>query len=386
MADHDTPEPGAPAPGTEPTPEPAPVPMPDQIVIGDEQPAHAPSSLETGTPRPVATGPEPGGLSTGWKVVIALVVLAALTAIGVGWWLYYETTQARNAAIERLNEATALVESADDVVLAVDAVVRAEIDADVGEQAAELQDELPGAREELSSAIRLIGQARVDLPDDELVYAQALEDSALARIDMLDDASTILEYNVKAAAALDPALDAWSLVVEAGDLSIQAVESYNELTRESVTRSAELTGEAAEKVREAQALFSEAATGFPEVDFEPYLEYCAEKLAALEISKEANEAYLADRPEAANELSQRYNEAEQALAELAAELPASPAELIANGYERYAAEATEDYFDARARATDADGRLREAAGEGDVGIDEEDGPPPDDEAPVDEED
>ena len=312
---------------------------------------------------PADTAPSaPRTSGTGRKVFIGVVVLAALTVAGVAGWLYYEEIQARNEAVARLDQATVHVEIADATVLAVDEVVRAEIDREVGERAAELIPRVPGAREELITAIRLIGQARVDLPENEAQYAIALEESARTRIMMLDAAETILEYNVKAAAALDPALAAWALAVEAGETSVRAVQEYNKLTREGVTRSATLTREAEVKILDARKLFSEAATGFPEVDFGPYLEYCDEKYAALQISKRADQAYLAGRLAEANTLSEQYNAAEKALAVKAASLPASPAELIAAAYERHAAEATEDYFDARAKATEADARLREAAG------------------------
>ena len=319
-------------------------------------------------PEPPRRGPR--------TALIALAVVA-LGILGLMLWYQNEGRKEQAEAVARLDEATVLVERADEVVLEVDAVVRAEIDSELGARAEQVEPRLPSAREDLASAITLIERARPTLPETELDYADALQEAADARLEMLETAETILEFNVKAAAALEPALDAWSLVVEAGTLTVQAVEEYNKLTRESVTRSSELTGEAEQKVERARELFSEAATGFPEADFAAYLEYCEEKLAAIEISKQADAAYLGDRPQEANTLSARYNDAERTLAEKATALPATPAEPIADAYERYAGEATEEYFEARARATEADGRLRVLAGIEAVPDEDEDETPED---------
>lgn len=279
--------------------------------------------------------------------------------------MYYENLTTRRLAVERLDEATALVEAADQVVLDVDEVVRAEIDAEVGEQATEVAPRVPGAIDELTEALALIEEALRDLPDEELAYAAALEASAKARLEMLEQAEVILKANEKAAAVLEPATNAWDLVLEAEELSSEAVDEYNKLTREGVTRSSELTAESREKVVKAKGLFSEAATGFPEADLADYVEYCDAKLNALEISKQADEAWLAGRPEEANRLGEEYNQAETELVERVEGLPASPSEPIAAAYEELAGEATEAYFEARSRATEADAYLREIAGEPD---------------------
>lgn len=308
--------------------------------------------------------PEPEPRRRRGKIVLALVLVAvALGAMGVAGWIYYEDLTTKREAVERLDEATALVEAADKVVLDVDEVVRAEIGAEVGAQAEELAPQLPGAMDDLADALSLIEESLPDLPDEEIVYAVALEASAKARLDMLEEAGQILEANRKAAAALTLATEAWDLVLEADELSTEAVEEYNKLTREGVTKSSELTDKARENIVKAKELFSEAATGFPEVDLEGYVEYCDAKLDALEISKQADEAWLAGKPAEANTLGEKYNEAEKELVERAKELPSSPAEAIAEAYEELAGEATEAYFEARTRATEADAYLREVAGD-----------------------
>jgi hypothetical protein len=335
-------------PDSEPTPEPA--------GSGGAPPVVAPPAAAE------AAAPPPGGPRKGLIAVVVAVAVVALVALGVAGWMYYETTTTQRAAVELLEQATVLVERADAVVLDLDEIVRAEIDSEMATTTVEVAEAVPGAVDDLEEALALIDESLEDLPDDEIAYARALQSSARARLEMLEQADPILEANEKAAIALGPATRAWALVLESNDLSRQAVAEYNKLTRESVTRSAELTAQSTAKATEAKALFSEAATGFPEADLSMYVAYTDAKLAALAISKQADEAFLGNRPAEANTLGDRFNEAERALAEKARELPESPAVPIAAAYEELAGAATDSYLQARARATEADARLREVDG------------------------
>ncbi len=322
---------------------------------GDVPPGEA---VTTASPAPPPEKPQRKG-----PRALIVIVMVALIALGVAGWVYVETVGTQRAAVERLDEATRLVESADTVVLDFDEIVRAEIDAATSQRAQEVGEQVPDAVAELERAVELIGEAREDLPSADVAYALALRDSAAARLEMLEFADPILEVNRKASAALGPSAQGWELIVESEELSMEAATEYSKLTREGVERSTELAGEAIAKVSSARELFSEAATAFPEVDFAAYEEYCEKKLAALEISKQADAAWLAGNIAEANTLGTRYNEAEQELAGLAADLPSSPAILIAAAFEEFATEPTAAYFEARARATAADARLRETTGQ-----------------------
>jgi len=345
----------------EETNRPDPEPSAEPAGTGGAPPAVAPPATAE------APAPPPGGPRKGIFAMVIVVAILALAALGVAGWRYYETTTAQRAAVELLEGATALVERADSVVLELDGIVRAEISSEMATTTVEVAEAVPGAVDDLDEALVLIDESLVNLPDDEIAYARALQSSARARLEMFEEAGPILDANRKAATALGPATQGWALVLEANDLSRQAVAEYNKLTRESVTRSAELTAQSTAKTTEAKALFSQAATGFPEADLSMYIEYTDAKLAALAISKQADEAFLGNRPAEANTLGDRYNEAERALAEKAKTLPESPAVPIAAAYEELAGAATETYLQARARATEADARLRQADGRANQG-------------------
>ena len=314
-------------------------------------------TVTTKTPAAAVTPPPKKKRFTVW--VWILFVVAMLLAAG-GALYGYQLVLDRSAATENLDEATALVEKADEVVLEVDDIILTPIDPAVGERAAAALETTTQATADLEEAIRLIDEAMPDLPDEEIDRAQALRDSAEARVAMLTLATPILQANVKAAEAMTPAMEGWDLLLEAEELSDQAVTEYNKLTKDAVRKSKTLTESSQKKTTEAKAKFEAAAVAYPEAEFTPYIEYCDAKLAALAISIKADDAYLADKPEEANKLSDDYNKADKALVEQAKGLPDSPADVISEAYEAEAGETTEVYFVARERATEADDRLRAA--------------------------
>ena len=196
-------------------------------------------------------------------ILLALLVAGAL---GVGGYLVLGEMQSQRAASDDIDAASRLLESADAIVIEVDEVVRTEIDTELGVRAQALGGGLPAALDDLREVVALVDGDVDELPGADVPYARALKASAEPRIEMLELADGLLAANVKAAAALDPSIEAWDLVLEAEAISDQAVAKYNELEKESVTESVELSTKAEELIGRASELFSEAATGFPEAD------------------------------------------------------------------------------------------------------------------------
>ncbi|MDY0088120.1 MAG: hypothetical protein RBS78_06210 [Coriobacteriia bacterium] len=311
----------------------------------------APDTPGSGRRRNTATG------------VIVAIALVAITALGVAGWVYYKNTTTQRAAVEQLGQATALVKSADEVVLALDAIVQSEIASVTATQVAEVKDAVPSTVDELKEAIEIIDGCAADLPSGETAYSRALRDAAAARLGMLEEAGPILDGNGKMLAALGPATEAWTLMDQGTELSREAVVQYNKLTKESITQSTALTEQAIAKISEAKDLFSKAATAFPEADLGQFTKNSDQRIAALSISKQANEAHLAGKIAEANALGDKFNAAERDLAAKAAKLPASPKIPIAAAYDELVGEASTRYFQARAQAAEADARLRQIGGD-----------------------
>jgi hypothetical protein len=308
------------------------------------------------TPAAGAGAPEPGPRrrKTVWVVLAALAALGLVAAIGV---YGYETTNARREAESRLDEAAQIIEKADETVLAVDEIVREEITTDLGLRASELTPTIEPTLAELQDAIDLISQAKDGLPEERLREADAWSEVALSRIGMLEIAPPILEANVAAAAALDPAEAGWVFLLEGEKLADNAVVEYNKLNKDGVTKSKKLNTDAQAKFKNSRARFLLAAQAYATPDFDSYVTYLDAKIALLALSIKADDAFLKGNNAEANKISNQYNAKEKEAIALAKKLPETPARLIADAYEKDAGKATEDYFEARDAATEADAAL-----------------------------
>lgn len=285
-------------------------------------------------------------------VTLALVVLAGIAFYG------YRLNQARTKAADSLAEATALIESADKIVLEVDEVVRAEVTAEVGQKAKDASAKVPGASSDLDAAVSMLEAAKPDLSETDVKHADALIASAKARISMLEHAGPILDANAQAGSALGPAEEGWTLTLDAEKLADQSVAEYNKLTKDAVTKSQTLSTQAETKFNEARTKFETAHGAFPAAGLDVYMNYIDQKLAAIALSKKADTAFLGGDNAKANEFSNQYNAKDKEVIELAKKLPDSPSAAIATAYEKAAGEPTKLYFQARDEATKADDELR----------------------------
>jgi hypothetical protein len=284
-------------------------------------------------------------------MLIVVVVLGAAALIGT------KAIARRFEAARNLDRAQELLTSADAVVLDVDEVVRAEASPEIAERARNLVDRMAVAQQDLEATVKLIDRSLTSVTDDEQEAAKLKRASAVARLEMLGPARTILDASAKAGDSLDPSRKGWELVVGAEKLADDSVRQYNRLDKAGVTASTKLALQAQEKLRESRPFFSQAATAFPEVGFERYTEFVDSKISLLNLSRQSNSLWLAGKIAEANAGIARYNALEKRTIALAAALPESPGKAVADTYERLAGAATEEYFAARTAATKADAEI-----------------------------
>jgi len=289
-----------------------------------------------------------------WTVLIALGVVVLVIAGILGWRVMSE----RLTSAGQLDSATTLVESADPAVIAIDEVVRAELTPEVGRKARELGPTVTPAKRQLQDAVDLVNAAYPNLNDRERRRATLLRNTALAKIQMLNQVPAILSANYMAAEARPLAEDAWTRTLAADKLADSAVKSYNKLTKAGVQASAVNNAKAEKGLTEARQLFSQAATAFPEAGMDRYVAYVDQKLVVVSISRKSDSAWLAGKLAEANSLIATYNAADAKGVAMAKQLPASPATAIAEAYEAMADAATDAYFEARKKASTADQQLK----------------------------
>lgn len=291
------------------------------------------------------------------NIWIAVAVVAAV-AILVGGTFAYQAVVERRAASAKIDQATALIEKADAVVVDVDEVVSREVTPELAGSAQEAVERVPEAVADLEEAVRLIDAAIPDLAGDAPERANLLKQAAVERLDMLEQAPLILEYNRKAARALQAAEQAWNHTLEAVKLSEQAVAEYNKLNKAGVEKSAEINRRVASELASATALFGQAAGAFPEANLDQFGVYAELRAKLSKLSADSDKAWLAGDPAKANEIIKVYNAEDKRAIEQAKKLPPNPRQAIATAYDEATAAAVDLYYAARERATQADERLR----------------------------
>lgn len=287
-------------------------------------------------------------------IFTAVVVVAVLVAAG---FIGTKSIARRFEGAREIDRAVTLLEDADEVVLQIDEVVRSELSTQVASSARELANKLTATRKDLRESARLIADSMDKVTDDEQERAQLLRASALARIEMLEPAEEILGANVKAALALAPSREGWTLVLAGEKLADESARAYNKLDEAGVKRSNKLAAQAEARLRSADSQFAEAATAFPEAGFDRYREFIAAKIALLELSKRSNDAWLKGDVLASNRAVRSYNAKEKEVLALVGELPETPGKAVADAYGELAGKATTLYEAARKKATEADAKL-----------------------------
>ena len=223
---------------------------------------------------------------------MALVVILALLV-----FMAYRTFNERLQAARNADTATALIEDADVIVVQVDTVVRSEVTSGLAEQARIAGAQVPEATRQLQQAIALLeASSQGTTLDDEQRSAELL-DAAKARLDMMEQAPTILRLNQASSEALVPAREGWDGLIAADRKSDEAVAEYNRLTKAGVQRSRTLNKEVAGELVAAREKLALAEQLFPEGPFEEYLGYIDLRISLNRLSQQADAAWLAGKRE-----------------------------------------------------------------------------------------
>lgn len=314
------------------------------------------SDQETTTPAaeaPSARSRRPVGI-LGW--VLSVVAVMALVASGWYAWSSYDRVRRSESELAR---AAALLEDAEADLVLVDDAVQVEISATVASATVEAVDLAASVAGDAREASEIIDGVLDILPEDRVAYAQALKDSADARVEMMELAPEILEADIRAATAIQYADQAVAEIKASEDLSAQAVAEFNKHTADGVRASDALSVQAEGKLQAAQSLITSATASFPGADFSAFTGYVDAKLSLIALAKEIDAVWLAGDIAGSNAKLDTYNQRDAEVVAMAQTLPASVRDPIANAYNAETADMSTRYFDARERARKAGDRVSE---------------------------
>jgi len=280
--------------------------------------------------------------------------MAALTVAGVYGWRAFSRIRSAESELAR---ASAILENAEPDLLIVDAAVQVQIEAVEPTQTAEAIDLAGTVGAKALQAVEVIDEVRGSLPEQKRPLADALRESAEARVEMMEIAPEILEADARAATAIPYADQAVVEIKAAEDLSAQAVAEFNKHTAASVKASDDLSIQAEGKLQAAQSLLASATASFPGADFSAFSGYVEAKVSLIALAKEIDALWLAGDIAGSNTKLEAYNARDAEIVAMAQSLPASVRDPIANAYNALTTEPSKRYNEARERARSAGERV-----------------------------
>jgi len=289
-----------------------------------------------------------------WWAMAALGVVVAALALSFGWRI----VEARLDAAKKLDGAMQALNDTGPTVISADATVLGAVAEDDAAKAVALLPRIGAARTALSEAATLSVAGFDRLTDDEQKQALLVQAAAKARLELLDTVPPLLTALESAAEAEALAAEAWDRALAADKLARESVASYNKLTKVGVRNAAAANEKAKAEFQASRDLFDRAITAFPDADLEVFASYVEERLALVDLSSKADEAWLAGKSTQANTLIAANNEKSAAAAKRAAKLPASPVNAIADAYEKVTSPLRSKYREVRQKVTEADELLR----------------------------
>ncbi len=302
-----------------------------------------------------------------WPVTIAIIL--AVILIGGAVTYYVLSTQAleretnRTAAYVLLDEAIALIQESDQVVVSLDSATTTEVTGANLSEREVLLERVPTTRETLATAEEKAREAIELLTSSEdKEFAQHVIDASVNREDMLTSGENIISKDIEAMNSVLLFGQAWELIVNAdtefrATAELSKTGSYSGLRQAIDRNNAILTS-----LQQASDLLNQAQEAFADADYSSVTDYVARKMESVQLAIAADQAILDGDIDAVNARNAEFDLKDAEVVDAASKIPPEPLSLITNAYETATAEDHALYDSARANAAEADSYIREYVG------------------------
>ena len=292
------------------------------------------------------------------KALLALAIVAVLLIAGVGVFFWLTVGSSNSQAHKELDQAIALIEEADEVVIKVDAAIDETVTRDSLSDLEDLISQIPDAKDTLLEATDIAQKAHDKISSTEdREFAQHVIDSASARSEMLSSAAILLDADRSAMTAAAALTDAFAKGVDADAKMREAVETVE--TIPDASESKELNTQARDLFQEAVDLANQAQEAMPEASLGTVIDYFQTRLDSVNIAIESDQAVLDEDAATVKSLNKDYAEKDEKAVELAKQIPSDPLSLIYSAYDERVEGLREAYLESRAKASKSDVFIRQ---------------------------
>jgi len=302
-----------------------------------------------------------------WPIIIAIILVVIIVGGAVTYFVLYTQAQTRDAnrteGYGLLDDAIALIQESDTVVVALDSATTTEVTQDNLSDRKVLLGRVPGTLATLNSAQeKAQAAAALFTSAEDSALAQHVIDAAVNRIDMLTSGEVIITKDIEAMNSTLLFGQAWEIIVDS-DTELRAIAElsktggYYELQEAIERNNAVLTS-----LNSASDLLTQASDVFKDADFSTITTYLSLKIESVQLAIQADQAILDGDLDTANARNSDFAEKDAAVVDAASKIPSEPLSLIINAYDFSTADARALYDSARANAADADSYIREYVG------------------------
>lgn len=311
------------------------------------------------------------------RVVTTLVIVCVLVALALTAGQTFLQVNARQHDYRsQLIDEIGVVNQCDQTLIPFDELVMAQYDAkrfdatgtrpsfdELTKTYREVVGDIAPSRTQLEDALAAIEALQPSLSDnrDKEAAYQAIT-AARSRLNMLESGVAIIDESLMATKAFTEVGDGWKKIIDADAAAREATSLLREMNTKNVKASAQKSNEAISLLFEANTLFTQAQSGYPQLNVQAFIDYIAKRDEAQRMALSADQAYLDRDKEQLEKTNGKYNELEQQAADLAEAMGENPDQKVADLYYQAIESDAKAYEEERVKAGNADMFLRDYLG------------------------
>lgn len=311
------------------------------------------------------------------RVVTTLVIVCVLVALALTAGQTFLQVNARQHDYRsQLIDEIGVVNQCDQTLIPFDELVMAQYDAkrfdatgtrpsfdELTKTYREVVGDIAPSRTQLEDALAAIEALQPSLSDnrDKEAAYQAIT-AARSRLNMLESGVAIIDESLMATKAFTEVGDGWKKIIDADAAAREATSLLREMNTKNVKASAQKSNEAISLLFEANTLFTQVQSGYPQLNVQAFIDYIAKRDEAQRMALSADQAYLDRDKEQLEKTNGKYNELEQQAADLAEAMGENPDQKVADLYYQAIESDAKAYEEERVKAGNADMFLRDYLG------------------------
>ena len=298
------------------------------------------------------------------RVFSGVAAVAIIGALAFGVYSvasqYYDEYLSNQSAQEVLTASLSAVVEADGALSQLDGSLENLLGDESLAAMQEVKGKLNAVTTSLDKAQVLAVRSKSNSTDKEdIAAAQAALDAIAARRTMLVAGRSIIDESLSAHEAIETLQGAWGYLLQADNLTREAVKAAGSLTNDELTQATAEAQEALTAFETAKASFALADNAYDELDFSSYMTYADTRIDALYHFIASCAAVIEEDVDSATPENKQYNDLDAKAVQMAAGFPQDISTLVTDKFMEAIKQPVASYTEAVKSTAALDTQLRE---------------------------